>query len=501
MKTLLRSTFAVNAVSDHQDSLTENFRMLEASGITFEDPVDHSIWTFIRDFVQQHKHPPELSTLRAHFERSNLTANVDRIEEIAISKPKLNRGDFEHYLNNKAEDRRKQLIIQYLQEAGEILQKGVEIKNGKGKEATKLFGPSDAMSFLMDKAHDILTPVTGIKIAGEVTSDVSEFLAEYERVKNDPRAGLGQMVGLGQMDECIAGAKRHELWVHAGYTSHGKSLCMLNWAYNQAVYYRNSVLIFSLEMPYHQCRRLIYLLHSGHEKFRGMPGLDYQRVRDGQCTAAEEAQLKVVAEDFGDSEYGQIHIEVRDPNKSTFTIADVKHRAETIYARTPFQLLFIDHALLLDARKWVPSLTDRMNEVLRESKQLAMTFNRGLGMAVVCLFQINRDGFKQAMKRRGGEAGKDGAKPLNNHVYDLTALAQTSEAERSADIVTATWLDDDLRSANQILYQCLKNRDGKLFEPFLAGVHWPTRRLFTLCDPNIQQVHRAGQEIDISQVG
>lgn len=497
MKVLLRSVFNVN--NDPKDALLQNYNLLEGSGLEMEDPVDTEIWNFVRGFVQQHHHPPEYHTIRGHFDQLNQVNAIDRLEAIAIVRPKLAPGDFELYLNTKAADKKKHLVATFLQTAGEILSRGITQKNKTphGVEERTLLGPHEAMQFLIDKAHDILTPITGSRLSGEVTADAEDFLAEYDRVKADPLAGIGQFCGIRQIDQALSGAKKYELWVHAGFTSHFKSGLMLNWAYNQAVYYHHSSLIFSLEMPYTQVRKLLYTLHTAHPKFKDVhPALEYSRIRDGVLTPTEEAFLRKVVEDFHSGGYGKIFIEVADPNKMDFTVADMKHKAETIYAKTPFRLLFVDHALLVSPRKWVPNTTDRINEVIRDCKKLAMSFNKGMGMAVVLLFQINREGFKQAEKIR--QASAKGGAP-NLHVYNLTALASANETERSADVVTASWKDPELSKNNQILYQCLKSRDNQMFEPFLARVDWKTRQLSTLVDPHLEDAQKMGEELDLDK--
>ena len=168
--------------------------------------------------------------------------------------------------------------------------------------------------------------------------------------------------------------------------------------------------------------------------------------------------------------YGKILVEVADPDKSDFTVADLRHRAEVLHAQTPFRAIFVDHVGLMAPRKWVSSTTERLNEVIRDLKRLAMSFHRGQGTAVVALFQINREGFKTATKRKekGGTA-----------YYDLTALSYANECERSADIVTASWVDPDLIKANRVQFQCLKSRDQAPFETFQARVEWPPRRILT----------------------
>ena len=98
-----------------------------------------------------------------------------------------------------------------------------------------------------------------------------------------------------------------------------------------------------------------------------------------------------------------------------------------------------------------------------------MGFNRGQGIPIICLFQINREGFKAAEK--------------NNGTYNLTHLSYANEAERSADVVIATWYNDEMREKGMIQYQCLKSRDQAPFETFEAQTVWPVGRIMNV-SPN-----------------
>lgn len=86
------------------------------------------------------------------------------------------------------------------------------------------------------------------------------------------------------------------------------------------------------------------------------------------------------------------------------------------------------------------------------------------------LFQTNRDGLDDADKHDG--------------VYKMRALSWASEAERSADVITTTYLDDQVggsyRQNNQTKFSNLKNRDNPLFEPFMASVNFASRRITNL---------------------
>ena len=108
---------------------------------------------------------------------------------------------------------------------------------------------------------------------------------------------------------------------------------------------------------------------------------------------------------------------------------------------------------------------------------------------MIALFQINREGFKAAMKRKE----KTGVAS-----YDLIHLSYANEAERSADVVTSSWMDDDLAKANRVQWQCLKSRDQKPFEMFWSRVEWPCRRILTCWDAPMSgdQKEAAASDID-----
>lgn len=519
MKTLLRSLFVVEK-TDNADLLLQNYRDLLESGLGFEVPEYNTLWHFVRRFVQQHGHVPDVATLRTHFKHTGEDSVYDQVEVLS-SMPARAQGDFKKIIEVKVEDRRLHQWTEILKEAGTITSTGIEIKGKKGEENKFLKGPIDAARYVSDRMHDIVAPTGATHLSGEVTGDDDDFVAEYERVESDPLAGIGQFTYIQQMDDALGGAKRHELWLHAAFTGGLKSTFLLNWVYNQAVYFGQSSVVFSLEMPYKQCRRILYAIHSMHPKFRRIRhqlglqsnkedhiGLPYQNIRDGTLhhfhPNAKKFLLEYVVPDFKgiqvlpnpdedgfkwQSSYGKIHIEVTDPSKNEFTVPDLRSRAEVIYAHDPFTLLAVDHAGLMDPRKSHGSTTENLNEVLRDLKKLAMAFNRGMGMAVVALFQISREGYKAALKSKK-ETGKPG--------YNLTHLSYANEAERSSDIVTATWVDEDTMKENRVMFQCLKSRDQKPFDPFVARVEWPCRRLLSCRDTprSPEEIAQKGAEID-----
>ena len=540
MKTLLRSTF-IAAPIDNPDLYLRNYIKLDDSALQFDLPEDVVIWDFVRTFVQSHNHVPDISTLQTQFSRSGEDTVLERLRVLENIKG-FSQGDFDTRLAVKAEERRVREVTELMKDAGTILTTGLEIKKGRDKKILK--GPMDSVHYFLEKSHAVVAPVTGSRLSGEVTQDGEDFTRRYERVEADPLAGIGQHTGLTQIDVATNGARKFELWIHAAFTGGMKSTWVLNWCYNQAIYHLHSSLLFSLEMPYEQCRNLLYAIHSSHPKFRliryflGLQsspadtvGLDYEHLRDGTLDKfhdnARRFLFDYVVPDFNgksvdvdtcpltgkkyhdpvtkelltctvdevgnpypkSSEYGKIHIEVADPNKMDFTMDQLRQKAELIYSKSPFRMIVIDHVSLLAPRKWVASRTDRDNEIIRDTKKLAMSFNRGEGIAVVALFQISRDGHRSAMKFK---------EKTGTARYELTALSYANEAERSADIVTSSWIDEDLIATNRVQFQCLKSRDQKPFEMFLARVEWPCRRVLTCFDMPMTSTQNqdVGDEVD-----
>lgn len=76
--------------------------------------------------------------------------------------------------------------------------------------------------------------------------------------------------------------------------------------------------------------------------------------------------------------------------------------------------------------------------------------SRGYDFRICFLSQINRDGYRKALRRSG--------------VYDLTCLAEYNELERSAAYVVTLFSTDELKAVNEVRVQLLKCRMGSTIE-------------------------------------
>lgn len=489
MQILLRSTFRVEQTDDASLLLANALDMVSEE-LEMLDPDHQAIWDFVKEFIRDQNHAPDVTTVISHFKRNNNNDVVDQLEILRRVKP-LFRGDFRRRLHQKSEERRQVVLDEILSQTAEINHTGKEIQDGPTPKDTRHYkGPYDAASWLQSKLPEVTRPPGGMRVDGEILGDTEAFWEDYQRRRDDPNFGVGQYLGIKQVDDALGGARKKQLWTHAGFTGHMKSSVAFNWVYNQAIYFKYSSCYVSLEMSYDQCQRIIYAMHSMHPKFRKVRirlgiqkpgevdhGLSYRYLRDGSLPPNEEQFLsQFVLPDLRDPSngYGRIHLVGYDPTKDSFKVSDIKARAEMIFRQSPFHLLVVDHVLLVDPKVHHRSTTDRANEVVRDLKMMSMNFNRGEGMAILALFQISREGFKRAnMGKNGGKTG----------IYEAYDLSYSNEIERSSDVITAGFLNDELREMARLLIQCIKTRDDEKFQPIYVAIDWRCRRIMTCFEP------------------
>lgn len=503
MRQLLRSVIDFDGKLAPED-LRRNFLALKNSGLGFDDDVDEEIFSFVDQFFSRSTDLPSPGSLRSTFQREKKLEAMDRLEILA-GQTVLKPSDFEHRIQEKFEEDRKSKLQSIMAQAKAIAHEGVQ--EGKGKNQRLRQGVDEALKYIYENADLLNRRHTGIKLSGDITDDAAEILAEYAAVKADPTVGWGRIMRLNHVDEVCKGVKKGELWIHAAFTGELKTTLALNWAYNTAIYSGWNVMYFTLEMSYEQIRRILFILHSTNGKFRymcmvcrhvhphlsevlgpdGVPlrrnppqvcsmcggpvghrPLEYAKVRDGELTDDEEAFMQLVADDMVDERNNYGHIFVERPVGNT-TVPEMRVKAEVKHQQTPLHLIFIDHLQIAASTRWVSSRTDRDNSIVLDAKRMALDFNNGESIPVVGLFQINRQGKSQADKLRGK--------------YEMSAISYANEAERSADVISYTYLNEELRELNESLMGCLKNRDNALFPLTSVGIDWVTRRVGNLTSP------------------
>lgn len=462
MRRLLRSVISFDDKLT-SEALNSNFLRLNSSRIEWPQPVDGKIFTVVKEFFTDTYEVPSAQTIQDFFERSSDIEAVERLNDIRTA-PVYSYKNYEHLLNQLVEDQNRLKMQMLLKDTSEIVSKGLIV--GQNREKKQLRGVKDGLQYFHEKVHELIPPDNNARTRGNLRDDTQAGWEEYQTAKFNKDKVWGKFTGINEIDKVCHGCKKGELWIHAAFAGELKTTLATNWCYNLVTRYRTNVLYVSMEMPYEQIRRLIYVIHSGNAKWGRKP-LDYRKVRDGDLTPEEEAFYQEVLEDFNNNPE-HCRFEVWAPDRDV-SIDDIRIEAELLHKDMEVGFVVLDHGGLMKPRKVHRDYTIELNSVIRDSKKFALHFNGGEGIPTLMLFQLNREGKKEADKNAGR--------------YKMNSLSYANEAERSADYVTTSYLNDQHRENRTTIICNLKNRDNPLFEPFTASVDFTSRRLFNH-DPN-----------------
>lgn len=460
---------------DNAKEMLKNYAQLRQSIHFFEQAEDKNLFEFVADFVNQHSHLPQAKTLLEIFDEKVELA--DRLRDILNREKPSYQGDFMLLVEKEVDKQRIAKIARAMADAQLIIRQGLEVK--EGKKTKRLHGAVDASSYLSSILPEVRTPTFGITENAGALESGDDFVKQLEATRAT-QLELLPTTGLDPIDKEITGLMKGKMYIMAGFTGQLKSQTSMNFAYHQAIDQGLNVVYFSLEMPKSQCLSMIYALHSCHLKFKDIRlslgiqktpnetmGLSFKKLQRPKSLSPEEIEFlkNYVLPDLKDGRdkgrYGEVNIIALE---GALTVEDLKVKSEEIHQKTPLSAIYVDHAsLMTPMQKGLNSTTEKINEVMRDLKRLAMSFNSMEGMPVMTLFQLNREGYKQAKKTDGG--------------YDLTSLSYSNEAERSADLVLATWYDESQRARSVVKISTLKNREGGLIEPFEAEISWPAGRI------------------------
>jgi hypothetical protein len=104
-----------------------------------------------------------------------------------------------------------------------------------------------------------------------------------------------------------------------------------------------------------------------------------------------------------------------------------------------------------------------------------------IGLALLLLHQTNREGKQLAVKAGGYYTG-------------TSAMAQASEVERSADVISTSYVDETLKAVGLIRFQNLKHRDNPWFETVEVPIDPISRKLSN--PPDRDEAYTAEEAIE-----
>lgn len=335
-------------------------------------------------------------------------------------------------------DRQSELFVESLTEGMRVLTEGVT--NQKGE---RLYGYRAAFAVLTKKLGEIdqLQANADALPEGNVMAEGAVVWEDYEERKTKG-AHIGVQTGLTTLDNLTFGAQRGEFWLIAAYAGHGKSQTLSNMAYRATMDGRNVVYI-TLETLRDQVRRRFITRHSANAKFEG-EALYYNEIKSGSLTPEGETMLKTVLDDLKSDEYGRFEVVWMPRGASS---SQIKMKLDILESLFPIDLVIVDYAGLMGAGRRVERRQEGLVEVLQGLKGLATGHSRGRGVPLVSAYQTSRAKLDEA-RQSGG--------------YTLDSLAETAEAERSADLVLTLLRQHD--EDTELRAQVLKYRDGRMIE-------------------------------------
>lgn len=345
--------------------------------------------------------------------------------------------EWRYALEVMREDRSKELMLETLTDGVRVLTEGVTDRRGE-----RTYGYDDARNLIATRLGEIESLQMDAERTpeGDVLTEAKEAYSDYVQRK-EQGVHEGVMTGLDGLDAITYGSQRGEFWLVAAYAGHGKSQTLTNMAWRAVVDGKN-VVYFTLETLRDQVARRFHTRHSHHERFGSPEGLLYNDVKGGTLAPQDEELFKRVLFDLANNEeYGRFEVVWTPRGTSADTM---KMKLDILETQYPIDLVVVDYAGLMGAGKRVDNRQQGLVEILQALKGLATGHARGTGVPLISAYQTSR----QKLEEARGTGG-----------YTLDALAETAEAERSADLVLSLLRqhDDD----TDVFGQILKYRDGE----------------------------------------
>lgn len=285
---------------------------------------------------------------------------------------------------------------------------------------------------------------------GDIRQDAEDVLELYDNKKRGLVGTNEIFTGIDKIDEATGGFKASDLILIGAATGEGKSILAANIAYHNCINGKNGV-IFTAETSRTVYRRRILARHTCNPLVGRPTGLDSNKIRDAKLEKDEEAIFLKVLKDFTENpEYGYLNIVQVSRGDTVRSIFD---KLEEIQRQVPLDYVIIDYLELLSPGRRRQQRREEIEEMLLESKEMALTFNNGRGIVVIDLHQMKID-------------ARAKVKPESDKFYTIRDFSHTSEAGKSADVAIGLLYTDELRDAHELACKLLKVRDGELPDMF-----------------------------------
>lgn len=443
-------------IPDRRDLLDKALRHLTEGH--FLDPVLRNTFLFVERYaavtgsiLSRQALLDQLSRARADAGKTAVYAEMYDL----LSVSKVTDADFRWSMKQLREQIATRETDIALREASTILVKGVEQSDG-----SELIGHADARAHLLSKFAEIDRELSMQDTPeGDVRTEVSEILEDYSERKRLNALGMGEgiLFGIPAIDAKIGGLQNGEMSLIIGASGSGKTSSVTQLAWHASTQQGKNVVIATTETLRDQIRRKLIARHSKLSRFGLSEGLNTRDLKAGTLTESQEIKLREVAEDFGNNPTHGVCYVMQVPRGAT--IAMVESRFHRLQSMFNIDLGIIDYFALLKSDRRRNSVREELTDILKAGKQFATSFDDGRGIPLVSPWQVSRSA--QAEAESVGH-------------YTLAALAETSEATNSSDIVMSMFALDTTNRYADVRAQVLKNRDGETSDAVPLQVDYAT---------------------------
>lgn len=325
-------------------------------------------------------------------------------------------------------------------QAMEILTKGAT-----GEKGEELRGANDARTHILSKFAEIDRDL-GMQESpeGDMRIETDDILKLYFEAKQ--RGGKsGLLFGIPSLDAKAGGLDSGELGLVVGYTGTGKSQFSVQAMHHNAVEEGKNVVYLTTETLRPQVRTRLVARHSVMPEFELPGGLNSRDLSRGTLSSDEEEKLQEVLHDLDKNpNYGKMYI-VQLPRRAT--LSTIESRLISIQRKFNIDFCIIDYLTLLSSDRRRDSGREELSSIVKDAKMLATTFDDGRGIPILSPWQVNRTSWAKAQE--------DG-------YYTLSALAETSEASNTPDLIVSL-LEPPNNDERKVAMkgQVLKNRTGE----------------------------------------
>jgi replicative DNA helicase len=498
---ILRGVFQI-ANEPPVEECSNNWLKLQEYEVGYPLEEDQKIADYLRGFYRQMSAPPDIALIREYFEKTDDVESVSRLEEIKKSQVFI-RTNYLSIVRAEQEAQQTKAFVRACSDAQSIAEHGRSLdktqqQRNDGKKVLK--GVPDAIGYLFERMSGLTQIEAGEKLEGDICDDAEEVLDEYEKTVTSNQFQGRNLFGLEPVDSVCKGHRPGEYWVHCAFPGELKTSLALNYLYNNAYVYGRNIFYAILEMKYANLRMQMYAIHSSHGKFvadwyredmkAGVPleqcylGLDFRQVRDGELDEKGKRRLRLVAQDFKATRKGKPYIWHPDQQVS---IEDIRRKSEMFHAKYGCDGIVIDYLALVKPNRRTSDHVANINEVVRDGQIMAGSFARGRGVPLLALFQLNRQGKLRADKADGH--------------YDFASIAYANEVEKAADVITYTYLNDELRKQGKFYMGNIKNRGNPIFERMIGKILWNSKRMKAvkeqLVDMDNERILAANRQISM----